>query len=179
MLMTEDLTSPVRRPLITTADERRISFRDYHCAILTPHQYRHLIVPSVLYVSFSFCQIRLRRQEIPRSNAPSREGYSSLNTVTVVSGPNAFYTQFQRHYSDYQQHSIMTLSLALASSSIIPQTKDGGRPSPTTFASVPCELCDEIYRCAVIAENGSVAVTRRSTDYDIFRGIESYQNDSP
>lgn len=53
------------------------------------------------------------------------------------------------------------------------QIKDGDRHTPTTFASLPREIRDLVYGFIVVEEKGSVAATRRPTDYGDCKGFEA------
>ena len=53
------------------------------------------------------------------------------------------------------------------------QFKNSGLPSPTTFASLPREIRDQIYEEVVVRLKGAVAATGRPTDYGNCKGFEA------
>ena len=59
----------------------------------------------------------------------------------------------------------MASNSVLSLTSTNPQTVNVGKSSPTSFASLPREVRDQIYRHIVIAKCGPVAITSRATDY--------------
>lgn len=67
----------------------------------------------------------------------------------------------------------MTSSPAPVPTSIIPQSKNGGRSSATTFGCLPRELRDIIYGYIVTADEGVVAVSACATDYGTNKEIEA------
>ena len=54
-----------------------------------------------------------------------------------------------------------------------PRTVNVVKSSPTSFASLPREVRDQIYRHIVVAEDGPVAITSRPTDYGNGEGIKA------